>query len=222
MKAPLTRTTLALAGIAIADSEGLKALTMRRVASVLDVSGMAAYRHVDDRDDLLVAMVDVITRERRADLAVDSGWDVALRAVAQADWDSFARHPWLIEVWSTPRRRVDMGSFDRLEHLLDQLATAGVPDELCLSIVLGVLGMTLGMAAMAIEDAGATSDPDLSEFWTESARGMGPEFARSHPRSTWFMTHLNDSGGHAAFADALDAFLHGVAARHGLPVTAKA
>ncbi|UGT54230.1 TetR/AcrR family transcriptional regulator C-terminal domain-containing protein [Nocardia asteroides] len=180
---------------------------------------MAAYRHVDDRDDLLVAMVDMITRERRADLSADSGWDVTLRAVAQADWDSFARHPWLIEVWSTPRRRVDMGSFDRLELLLDQLAAAGVPERQGLSIVLGVLGMTLGMAAMAIEDAGAASEPDLSEFWSESARVMGPDFARTHPRSTWFMTHLDDSGGHAAFADALDAFLRGVAARHGLHVS---
>lgn len=73
MKPTLTRQLVAEAGVTIADADGLKALTMRRVASALDVATMAPYRHVTDRDDLLVAMVDVITRDRRTLIDDDMG-----------------------------------------------------------------------------------------------------------------------------------------------------
>ncbi|MCX8558287.1 TetR/AcrR family transcriptional regulator C-terminal domain-containing protein [Mycolicibacterium mucogenicum] len=216
MKPTLTRQLVAEAGVTIADADGLKALTMRRVASALDVATMAPYRHVTDRDDLLVAMVDVITRDRRTLIDDDMRWDDAVRAVACAEWDAFVAHPWLIEVWSTPRRRVDLGSFDQLEAVLTRLEQADVPPAQCLSVVLGVLGLTLGMAAMAVDRPGP-EDPDLAHWWTGSVDRFGAEFPQTHPRSTWFMAHLHSDGGHGAFLAALDDHLAGVATRFGLP-----
>ncbi|GAA4489038.1 hypothetical protein GCM10023094_49920 [Rhodococcus olei] len=220
MNTPLTRTSLAQAGITIADAEGLGALTMRRVAGALGVATMSPYRHVTDRDDLLVAMVELIIRDRRPPVGDSVTWDAALRDVAFSDWDAFAQHPWLIEVWSTPRLRVDMGSFDQLERLLERLERAGVPRPHSLSVVLGVRGLTLGMASMAIENRSGdrAAEPELADHWAQLVTRFGAQFPDSHPRSTWFMTHLHENGGSAAFVEALDGFLGGVAARHGLRI----
>ncbi|MFB6717893.1 MULTISPECIES: hypothetical protein [unclassified Streptomyces] len=48
----------ARAGIAIADTEGLDVLSMRRVATDLDASTMALYQHVASKDDLAGLMVE--------------------------------------------------------------------------------------------------------------------------------------------------------------------
>lgn len=47
----------------IARNEGEAALTMRRVAEACGVTPMATYRHVDDKEHLLVLMVDALARE---------------------------------------------------------------------------------------------------------------------------------------------------------------
>src|SRR4051812_37540306 len=51
------------AGIAVADAEGLAALSMRRVAAELGAAPMSLYRHVADKDALLMAMMDAAISE---------------------------------------------------------------------------------------------------------------------------------------------------------------
>ena len=53
----LTRGRIVAAAIAIADAEGLDALSMRRLATALDVGPMTLYRHVAGKDELVYAMV---------------------------------------------------------------------------------------------------------------------------------------------------------------------
>ena len=57
-KAPLSRESIVAAGLRVLDSEGLAAMTMRRVARELDTGAASLYVYVDNRDDLLAAMVD--------------------------------------------------------------------------------------------------------------------------------------------------------------------
>ena len=47
------------AGIALADDEGLEGVSVRKLAQRLNVSTMAAYRHISSRDEVIAAMVDV-------------------------------------------------------------------------------------------------------------------------------------------------------------------
>jgi TetR/AcrR family transcriptional regulator, tetracycline repressor protein len=52
--------------LAIADREGLKAVTMRRLAAELGVTPMSLYRHFDDKDALLVRIGEQIGLEIEA------------------------------------------------------------------------------------------------------------------------------------------------------------
>jgi AcrR family transcriptional regulator len=54
----LSRAAIIAAGLRIADSQGLDAVTMRRVAASLDTSASALYVYVRSREDLADAMFD--------------------------------------------------------------------------------------------------------------------------------------------------------------------
>ena len=53
------------AGVAVADAEGLDALSMRQVASRVDVGVMSLYTHVPGRSELLELMIDHVYAEPR-------------------------------------------------------------------------------------------------------------------------------------------------------------
>ena len=57
-KPKLGRDTVMDAAMAIADAEGLDAVTIRRIATGLSVTPMALYWHFKDKDALLAAMAD--------------------------------------------------------------------------------------------------------------------------------------------------------------------
>ena len=57
---PLSRSRVVRAAIALADAEGLEAVSMRRLAAELCVVPMALYKHVASKGDLVTAMIDAI------------------------------------------------------------------------------------------------------------------------------------------------------------------
>jgi AcrR family transcriptional regulator len=88
---------------AVADAEGLDALSMRRVAVELGAAPMSLYRHVRDKDDLLLRMMDAALREWRA--PSDAGPDLRSRLeyAARSLWTLFRRHMWLAPALSLTR-----------------------------------------------------------------------------------------------------------------------
>src|ERR1700761_4182993 len=82
------------AAIKVADAEGLGALSMRRVAAELGAAPMSLYRHVADKDDLVLQMMNaVFARSRRPD--PPDGWRPGLELAARTLWAMFREHPWL-------------------------------------------------------------------------------------------------------------------------------
>lgn len=93
----LSRDLVVAAARGIVANEGIEALTMRRVALELHSSPMAIYRHVRDRDELLIALLDAL-----ADELPRPQFDAAPRArLAQACvamHDGLGQHPWVVDV----------------------------------------------------------------------------------------------------------------------------
>ncbi|TWF80772.1 TetR family transcriptional regulator [Pseudonocardia hierapolitana] len=56
----LDRQAIVAAALAVARTEGLPAVTMRRIADELGCAPMSLYRHVADRDALVLEMLDVV------------------------------------------------------------------------------------------------------------------------------------------------------------------
>ncbi|MFF9652137.1 TetR/AcrR family transcriptional regulator [Streptomyces sp. NPDC014622] len=92
----LTAGRITRAGIAIADAEGLDALSMRRVATDLGASTMALYRHVASKDDLVALMVETALTDAPLPDTPPQDWRHGLERAAHRDWELYHRHPWIL------------------------------------------------------------------------------------------------------------------------------
>jgi AcrR family transcriptional regulator len=100
---PLSRDRIIDAAIELADRDGLEAVSMRRVGQRLGVEAMSLYKHVADKEDVLVEVADRIAGEFALP-DPDVHWRTALRATYLTAYAVLRRHPWagpLLE--STPR-----------------------------------------------------------------------------------------------------------------------
>jgi AcrR family transcriptional regulator len=90
----LTREMLTAAALRIVDSDGLGALSMRRLGSELRVDPMAAYRHIPNKGILLDEVVEAVMSEIDTD-AVDASlpWQDQLRALALSYLATLMAHP---------------------------------------------------------------------------------------------------------------------------------
>ena len=93
---PLDAEGILAAAIAIADREGLDAVSIRRIAAALDARPMSIYDHFDSKDDLLSAMADRILAELLVPGASAGDWREAVRALAHRNYALFLSHPWYV------------------------------------------------------------------------------------------------------------------------------
>jgi TetR/AcrR family tetracycline transcriptional repressor len=121
----LSRATVAEAALRLGDTEGLDAVTIRRLAQELGVTPMALYWHFKNKDELLVGILDHALASVRSDRSVGDPWQKQLRAMVEALVDVSRRHPVLPDLLhSVDKNRVS--SFTRAtEDALALLAEAG-------------------------------------------------------------------------------------------------
>ncbi len=90
----LSRERILRAAVALADDDGIDALSMRKLADGLGVSTMALYRHVAHKDDLLDGMVEAVYGEIEAATAAE--WRATMRQRALSMRAALRRHPWAV------------------------------------------------------------------------------------------------------------------------------
>src|ERR1700741_2258543 len=92
----LTRERIGAAAVELADSEGLSALSMARLAERLGCGTMSLYRHVANKDELMTFMLS--TAPDPPPTPADSpDWRGALGDWAVGLWDIYHRHPWILQ-----------------------------------------------------------------------------------------------------------------------------
>jgi AcrR family transcriptional regulator len=147
----LSADRVAAAGIALADRDGLGAVTMRAVARALGVVPMSLYTYVPGKAELLDLMLDTVYRQMpRGDLS-GMPWRERLAAVAHENRDLFTRHPWIAGV-STSRPPLGPGLMAKYEHELQAFEGLGLDDvemDAALTFLLGFVQATVRSAAEA-------------------------------------------------------------------------
>lgn len=141
----LTREEVLDATLALADERGLDAVSMRGVARRLDVTPMALYRHVGDKQALLDALVERLLdelpipdrklpwRERLQVLAA------SLRATARSHPDAF--------LMLLRRPAATPAALRRRDAVFNALRDAGVDEELVPRLERLLNSFILGFAA---------------------------------------------------------------------------
>ncbi|NLU82584.1 TetR/AcrR family transcriptional regulator C-terminal domain-containing protein [Rhodococcus sp. HNM0569] len=192
------------AAVAVADAEGLGAVTTRRLAHELGVSAMTLYGHVGPRDDLLVLMADDVHRAHTPSGYPSESWRDRVRTVAQDNLALHTRHGWLLDIVD---QRLAFGpgtiaKYDRELHAFDAMALSDLDRDGALTFV---LDFARGSARAALADGQSV--------------GMAGEWARTAPRLAAYLgdAHpLAQRVGGAAGADMNAAYSASHAWRFGL------
>jgi AcrR family transcriptional regulator len=145
----LTRERIVAAAIDLADADGLGALSMARLAERLGCGTMSLYRHVANKDELVVFMLS----EAPAPPPAPSGganWHDALATWASGLWDVYHRHPWILQAASSGPP-ADPGQVAWLEAGLATLSDTRLAERDKLAAVMAVLHFVRGAAALSIE-----------------------------------------------------------------------
>ena len=124
--AQLSRDVLVERALAIADAEGLAAVTIRRLAQELGVTPMALYWHVSDKDDLLAAMGDRLFGGLPPDTDPALAWQEQLRDLVVALTTALRSHP-NVAALAAPRVLQNDEGRCLTEAALALLRTAGFP-----------------------------------------------------------------------------------------------
>jgi len=92
-RARLSKTAVAGRAIALADAEGLDALTIRRLAQELGVTPMALYWHFRNKEELLAGLADQFWSEIDTDVDETVPWAAQLRGLLESLVQVLRRHP---------------------------------------------------------------------------------------------------------------------------------
>jgi AcrR family transcriptional regulator len=171
-----TRDQVVAAAVAVADAEGLDALTMRRLAAELGAGVMSLYTYVRDKDDLVDQMVDRISAGQPAgapDLLELCRWQRQL----------MLRHPWLPD--ALPNRQLtgpNMLGF--LERGLAALAPTRLPGGAKMEVLALLTGFVASYVSHELAQARAgVTDPEriaahVAQMRAAVATGAYPELAK--------------------------------------------
>ncbi len=170
----LERSRVVRMGIAIADAEGLAAVSMRRIAAELGVSTMALYRHVGGKETLVLQMVDAAFGEFPLP-ALYGDWRARVTVVAQTQWAAYRAHLWLAGAVSVGRPQILPNALPHTDALLT--AFKPLDKTTAMYAAISVFGYVRGLAqameteAQAEQDTGLTAD-DWAERQSEQMAAL--------------------------------------------------
>ncbi|WCN81344.1 TetR/AcrR family transcriptional regulator C-terminal domain-containing protein [Micromonospora sp. LH3U1] len=159
----VTRDQVVRAAMEIADAEGLPALSMRRIATELDVPTMSLYRQVRGKEQLLLLMADAAFAAHRLPHTFPPGWRAHLELLCRLQWSIYRRHPWLAQVISLTRPLMAPHAVAHTEWALRALAGHGLDPHTQLHLVAALANHVRGTAVNLEREAEAEQDTGLTD-----------------------------------------------------------
>ncbi len=168
------------AAVKIAESEGLAAVSMSRVAAEVGAAPMSLYRHVASKDELVALMVDTVYGQFLMPTAAEKGWRAGLAQLARVMRAAMYRHPWILRVpiGGLPVRPNEVAWF---EQVLACLHGSGLTEDEKSSVVLLVSGYVRNEASTnadivaAVQASGMSPDEWMSGYGRLLAKLTDPE-----------------------------------------------
>lgn len=162
------------AGVKVAVSDGLAAVSMGRVAGELGASPMSLYRYVAAKDELLALMVDAAVGVPPAAPSEAERWRAGLSRWAWGYLAVLRRHPWALRVPITgPPATPNQIAW--LEVGLRVLRGTGLDEAEKLSVILLLSGYVRNSATVVADIYAAASasrrpEPEIMPTWSRQLR----------------------------------------------------
>jgi AcrR family transcriptional regulator len=212
---PLTRERIVRAAIAVADGEGLDAVSIRRIAGELDARPMTLYSYIAGKDDLFALMHDAVVEETLVGDVPDD-WREALRLLARCNRAAVLRHPWLLATGDTGCP-IGPASLQRMDESAAAVRGLAVDSATRRALVLAVDTFTLGhvraeLAGGIRRRATKEAENALRKATADYVRTQIEAGKLPHVADTGFSEPSGDDDSAATFELGLDWLLAGAAA----------
>lgn len=151
--------------IAIADAEGLTGLSIRRLAGELGIPTMSVYRHIADKEELVLLMMDeVMGGTPPPSLSpVTDGWRACLEALARLQWQMYRRHPWLAQAISFSRPLPAPNAMAHTEWAMVALDAGGFEPAVQLTAAAMIANYVRGTAVNLEEEQQAVQETGMTD-----------------------------------------------------------
>ena len=209
----LTRDLVFKAALEIVDSDGVDALSMRRLARRLRRDPMVLYRHAASKAALLDGLTELVLGQ----LAVgpsNTPWPDRLRDIARQFRQLALAHPHVVPLLvtrplATPLALRPPGTLRPLEDILELLISAGFSPPDALYTYRALFGFLHGHVLNELQESTANHEEtdDLLRL------GLYRLPVREFPRIRSLASDLASYDGAAEFEDGLDSLLAGIEAR---------
>jgi AcrR family transcriptional regulator len=206
---------IAAAAVAIADREGLAAVTMRRLAADLGTGTTSLYRYVTDKDELLERMVDSAYAAVSGSVTLTGDWRADLSAVARVTRATMLRHPWLAAEQFT-RPAFGPNALARMELAWSAAAGLTADATVASAALTALLDYVAGAAGRQLAEREAQRRSGLDqEQWRAS---IAPYIravvsSQQYPHLARRITEADEVSFGDQFDFGLDCLLDGIAAR---------
>ncbi|KOU23759.1 GntR family transcriptional regulator [Streptomyces sp. WM6372] len=209
------RARIVRAAVEIADAEGLAALTMRRLGAELGVSAMSLYRHVSNKEQLVVLMADAAFGEQVLPERPPPHWRERLELSATLQWRLYRAHPWLAASMNLNRPLLIANGIRHIDWALAALDGLGLDAGTRMHAAVTLFGYVRGHAVDLEPESDASRTSGVSgQQWMRAQEtrlaalvddGAFPAFAAARTRS--------DLSPESLFQYGLAALLDGLAGR---------
>jgi AcrR family transcriptional regulator len=152
-RSTLSRATIVAAAIAIADREGLGAVSIRRVAAELGARAMSLYTYLDSKDELFQLMADVAAGVILLPDSFAGSWREVVTEIARRSRDSFMAHRWVVELPAEGRLRGGPNALRHVEQSLQAVAGLGLDPHQQWLLLTAVDDYTLGYVTREVMQA---------------------------------------------------------------------
>ena len=170
----LTPAAIVDRALALADAEGVNAVTIRRLARELGVTPMALYWHFKDKDELLDALADRLVAEIDPAIDENAPWQRQLAALLGAHLAVLRSHPSAPALLWT-RNNTSEPALQLTEVALDVLRRAGFsPDEATHIARQAVRTTTALVATQPLFSAGTDHQANTLRFLKSLPAGRYP------------------------------------------------
>jgi AcrR family transcriptional regulator len=171
-KIQLSREAIGAAALVIADADGFRAVSMRRVAQQLGVGTMSLYYYVKTKDDLVAVMDDALMNEALLPV-VPRNWKRAISEIAMRTHAILLRHPWaLVSMQSAPP---GINALRHMEQCLEALAETSMSAKEKLTLLGIVDDFVFGHA---LREAASETAVDMEFAKAQIAKGSFPHIAK--------------------------------------------
>ncbi|KQW05222.1 TetR/AcrR family transcriptional regulator [Streptomyces sp. Root369] len=208
--AALSRERIVRAAVQLADADGLEAVSLRKVATALDVGPMRLYSYIASKEELLDLMVDAAYAEIRP---VGDDWREVLRSLAETTRQTAHQHEWLADLLGG-RPQLGPHALARGEAVVAALDSFALDD--IMPVVGAVDAYVIGAVRREIAGRRAERATGMDERRWQASLGPYLERTFATGRFPALATVVRDAAHHDAdhtFRIGLDFLLDGIEAR---------